>query len=443
LENYCHPGEGTEFSGAICMLNQAIGDFLNQQATQRFLRYVTIDTRSDPQSGTRPSTAGQLELARLLAGELAELGLEDILCDENGYLYARLPATPGAFGPAITLCAHLDTSPSESGAHVRPVVHENYSGGVIGFKDRPDLVLSPDISPELSQFTGQAIITASGNTLLGADDKAGIAEIMAALAAWQQFGDLPHSELRIVFTPDEEIGHGVDRIDLARLGQYGYTIDGGQMGEIEDECFDAWEAIVTFSGRNIHPGYAKGRMINAAAIAARFVGALPEHQTPEHTDQREGFWHLTHIGGDENQARIQMILRDFERQNNSARINFLRHLLRGFEMRYGGLKTELIVKDQYSNMRQVLVQYPEVTEKAIQAIQDAGLSVIRKPIRGGTDGARLCFMGLPTPNLFAGGLMFHSKTEWIARSALQKGAEVIIHLCRRWAQDPDPQKKRA
>jgi tripeptide aminopeptidase len=416
------------------MIEQAVLEFLDIQASQRFLRYATMDTRSDPESTSQPSTEGQLQLARLLSGELAELGLCDILCDEKGYVYARLPATAKVSGPAITLCAHLDTSPSESGAQVQPVIHEDYDGGVIRFKDRPDLILSPELSPELTHFVGQTIITASGNTLLGADDKAGIAEIMAALAAFQRFRDLPHTELRIVFTPDEEIGKGADHIDLKRLGQYGYTIDGGMMGEIEDECFDAWQAVLNFTGHNVHPGYAKDKMVNAAAIAARFVAALPEHLTPEHSEKREGFWHLTDISGNENQAQVKLILRDFERESNSARIELIRQMLCCFEMRYPAMKAELKLKDQYSNMRQILSKYPEVTEKAVLAIKDAGLSVIRKPIRGGTDGARLCFMGLPTPNVFAGGLMFHSKTEWIAKIALQKGAEVILHLCRHWTQ---------
>jgi tripeptide aminopeptidase len=406
--------------------------FLRNEALSRFLRYVQVDTGSDDASGTCPSTPGQLELGRMLAGELASLGLEAVSLDNHGYLYATVPASPGATGPAITFCAHFDTSPSENGRGVTPRLIEHYDGGEIRFPDADDLLLSPDSSPELSQFVGETIITASGTTLLGADDKAGLAEIMAAVAAICTFPDLPHPELRLVFTPDEEIGRGADRIDMARLGTVGYTVDGGLMGELESECFDAREAVIDFTGRNIHPGYAKGRMINAGAIAARFVAALPEYETPEHTENREGFWHLTAFSGDENRARARMILRDFERAKNDGRITLLEQMVRTFTIRYPGLGIELKTKDQYRNMGDVLAAHPEVVRMAETAMVGAGVRVIRKPIRGGTDGARLSFMGMPCPNLFAGGLMFHSKTEWVPVKALEKSTETILHLCRLW-----------
>ena len=415
------------------MIDNQISDFLRQEALERFLRYVQVDTRSDENCDRSPSSDGQLELAGMIAAELGALDMGAVELDRHGYLYAVLPASRGTSGPAITFCAHLDTSPSESGAGVRPVRHPDYDGGEIRFGDAPDLVLCPAMSPELLKFKGDDIITAGGTTLLGADDKAGLAEIMAALAAFRRFERLVHPELRIVFTPDEEIGRGADRIDMTRLGRFGYTLDGGLTGELETECFDARGAHLVFYGRNIHPGYAKDRMINAAAIAARWVAALPEAQTPEHTEGREGFWHLLQIEGDENTAHLRMILRDFEKARNQGRIDLLEQLNRTFELRYQGLRIELKIKDQYRNMHAVLEQHPRVVALAEQAIAAAGLTVIRKPIRGGTDGARLCFMGLPCPNIFAGGLMFHSKTEWIPVSALQKASEVVVHLCRLWA----------
>lgn len=415
------------------MLDQTITSFLLKEASDRFLQYVRVNTQSDPDSKVHPSSAGQLELGHLLVKELLALGLSDVILDDNGYVYAKKPAQGCDHAPPITFCAHLDTSPSESGANVTPILHPFYDGGNIIFPKNESLILSPDISPELLQFVGQTIITASGDTLLGADDKAGIAEIMAALAAFQSFPELSHPELRIVFTPDEEIGQGTDQIDLNRLGNFGYTIDGGLVGSIETECFDAWQVDLTFWGRNIHPGYAKNKLINAVAVAARYIAGLSEWQTPEHTEKREEFWHLTSFNGDENKAHCKLILRAFEREQNKKKIELLRQSCRIFEMRYKGLKIDLSITDQYRNMQEILAQHPEVVAKAVQAIETAGLPVIHKPIRGGTDGARLSFMGMPTPNIFAGGLMFHSRIEWIPQIALQKGAQVIVELCASWS----------
>lgn len=416
------------------MLEPRIQTFLLTEARERFLRYVRIETSSDENSGKHPSSDGQWNLAQLLKQELEDLGLEDVLLDENCYLYATLPASGGISAPSITFCSHIDTSPSESGANVEPLIHENYNGGILRFPQNSTLELSPEDSPELINCVGQNIITASGNTLLGADNKAGLAEIMAALAAFQHSKDLSHPELRIVFTPDEEIGQGADLIDMTKLGQYGYTIDGGEIGELEDECFDAFRANLTFQGINVHPGYAKNRMVNAAAIAARFTAALPEYESPEHTEEREGFFHLTNIQGDENLARLSFILRDFDRKRNLRRIDLLKKLIESFELQYKGLKIELVLKDQYQNMREILQNYPEVVRKAEQAIDMAGLPLIRRAIRGGTDGARLCFKGMPTPNIFTGGMLFHSKKEWIPEIALQKAAETIVHLCALWTE---------
>jgi tripeptide aminopeptidase len=406
--------------------------FLLAETRDRFLRYIQIDTTSDEHAGTHPSSAGQWQLAHQLETELIELGLTVVEVDQYCYVYATLPASAGVSVAPLTFCAHLDTSPSESGMHVRPLRHEAYNGGVITFPDNPQLTLSPEDAPELTDRVGHTLITASGQTLLGADDKAGIAEIMAALAAFQRFPDLPHPELRIVFTPDEEIGEGTLYIDMSRLGTYGYTLDGGEMGELEDECFNAQRAQFVFLGHNVHPGKAKNHMVNAAAIAARFIAALPEQETPEHTDHREGFYHLMDVHGNENRAEAAFILRDFDAAANLRRIDFLRQLCTVFELRYPGLRIESHFTEQYQNMQTVLAQYPEVTRKAAAAITAAGLPVLRRPIRGGTDGARLCFRGLPTPNIFAGGMLVHSKKEWISETALQKAAEVIIQLCQEW-----------
>ncbi|PID58583.1 peptidase T [candidate division KSB3 bacterium] len=414
------------------MLTSEIRAFLLNEARERFLRYVRIETTSDENSGRHPSSAGQWNLARLLQQELEELSVDQVLLDDSCYVYARLPASQGVTAPSITFCSHIDTSPSESGQGVEPLIHEEYEGGPLYFPNAADLTLSPDDSPELKNYMGQNIITASGDTLLGADDKAGVAEIMAALAALQHFHDLPHPELRIVFTPDEEIGEGSDRIDLKKLGQYGYTVDGGEMGELEDECFDAVQADLIFKGINVHPGQAKDRMINAAAVAARFTASLPEYDSPEHTEKREGFFHLTKMEGEENQAGLSFILRDFDRTNNLRRIDLLKQLIQTFELRYPGLKIELELKDQYRNMREILQNYPDVIHKAEEAIRMTGLPLIRQAIRGGTDGACLCFKGMPCPNIFTGGMLFHSKKEWIPEIALQKAAETILQLCALW-----------
>ena len=413
-------------------MNEKIYSFLRKQARERFLRYVRINTQSDPTSKMHPSSEGQWILARLLKEELIELGLSAVELDAHCYVYATLPASMDFVGPAITFCSHLDTSPSESGANVRPMVIDNYDGGDIRLPGSGRRLLTPAESPELLTFIDETIIISDGRTLLGADDKAGIAEIMAALCAFKAFPELQHPELRIVFTPDEEIGAGTDFIQMKRMGEFGYTMDGGMIGEIEQECFDAWELVLVFNGRNIHPGYAKNRMVNAASLAARFVAALPEWESPEHTENREGFYHVTRIEGDENSATVKLIIRDFDRVVNNRRMDYLKQLARTFELRYGGLEINVKAKDQYKNMKEVLRRYPDVADVAKTAITASGIAVRENPIRGGTDGARLCFLGVPTPNIFTGAMMVHSKTEWIPEVALEKASEVIVRLCGLW-----------
>ncbi|MDJ0720284.1 MAG: peptidase T [Desulfobacterales bacterium] len=410
--------------------------WIRRQALERFQRYVAIDTRSDPQSGRHPSTDGQGELARRLQAELAAMHGLEVTLDDYGYLYIARSGRKAVGKTAITFCAHLDTSPSVSGRGVKPVIHRNYDGEALHFADDPSLLLTPEDSPELLQHIGEDIVTASGRTLLGADDKAGLAAIMTALEFLHVETDWPHPELRIVFTPDEEIGEGADHVRPERMGQVGYTIDGGALGELEAECFHALRAEITFSGLNVHPGYAKNRMINAAAIAARFAAALPAHETPENTAGREGFHHLTAIGGNESKARLELILRDFDAAGNARRVAVLEQLCATYRALYPGVIIDLAVEEQYRNMKEVLERHPDVLAVARQAFDAAGVAVVDKAIRGGTDGARFCFMGIPTPNIFAGGLLFHSRKEWIPVRALQKSTEVILQLCRLWAQSP-------
>lgn len=410
--------------------------FIRQRVLDRFRHYVSIDTRSDPESRRHPSSDGQWDLARILCAELEAMPGLTAELDDHCYLYTHKPARHSASPQALTFCAHLDTSPSVSGRDVVPLVHRSYAGGPLRFPDDPDLTLTPDDSPELMKYIGEDIVTASGRTLLGADNKAGLAAIMTALEILHTAEDWPHPELRIVFTPDEEIGEGADHVRLDRMGAVGYTIDGGDLGELEAECFDALKAEIIFTGLNVHPGYAKNRMVNAAAIAARFAADLPAPETPEHTAGREGFFHLTAIDGNESQARLDLILRDFEADGNRRRVDILENLKAAYRKLYPRLTIDLSVREQYRNMKEVLDRHPEVLAMGRRALEAAGVEVIDRAIRGGTDGARFCFMGMPTPNIFAGGLLFHSRKEWVPVLALQKSTEVILHLCRLWAQAP-------
>lgn len=414
-------------------ISKEITSFLESEALTRFLRYAKVYTTSQDETGKHPSTDRQFDLAKMLEVELNELGLKKVELDEHCYIYATLPPSSGAGGTPIGLVAHVDTSPAVSGENVKPNFHENYDGTPLKFPDDPDLQVTLEDSPQLKNFIGDDIITASGQTLLGADDKAGIAEIMAALAAFQKFPELKHGEIRICFTPDEEIGMGTAKINLEKLPKYCYTMDGGEPGELEAECFDAWSATVNIKGISVHPGFAKNKMINAATVAARFLASLPESETPEHTELREGFFHVTNLSGTEEEAQIKMIIRDFDRANNERRMDHLRKLKEYFEYCHPGLKIELDLKHQYENMWVVMEKYPESVELARKAMEEAGLTVKQKAIRGGTDGSKLSLMGHPTPNIFAGGMLFHSRKEWIARSALRQAAETIVNLAALWA----------
>lgn len=415
-------------------LSKDITAFLQSEALTRFLRYVKVHTTSDENTGKNPSTERQFDLARILEKELKDLGLKDVHLDEFCYLYATLPPSSGVKGTPIGLVSHFDTSPAVSGKNVKPIIHEKYDGKPFSYPDDPDLKLTQEDSPELKHFIGDDVITASGQTLLGADDKAGMAEIMAALAAFQKFPELKRGEIRICFTPDEEIGMGTAKIAKEKLPKYCYTIDGSEPGELEAECFDAWGATVNFKGISVHPGFAKNKMINAATVLARFLAALPDHETPEHTELREGFFHITNVSGTKEQAQAKMIIRDFIEANNQRRMEHLNHVKDLFEFRHPGLKIEIEYKHQYQNMWTVMEKHPESVELAKKAMEMAGLTVKQKAIRGGTDGSKLSLMGHPTPNLFAGGMLFHSRKEWIAKSSLRKSAETIVNLAGLWGE---------
>jgi tripeptide aminopeptidase len=415
------------------MLSNEIKEFLLEEAVNRFLKYVRIWTTSDEDSQSHPSTENQFELGKILAAELKKLNLENVILDHFGYVYADLPASSGLENARrIGLIAHIDTSPAVSGKNVKPVIHKNYDGGIIEFVGNNDIKLTVEDSPILKDYIGLDIITSEGDTLLGADDKAGIAEIMTMCAAWQKFSELKHGPITVCFTPDEEIGKGTLNINKQRLPEICYTMDGSKMGELEFECFDAWKATISFTGLSIHPGYAKNLLINAIHIASRFLSEIPEYESPEHTEEREGFYYVTKLKGTVEEANIILIIRDFIEDNNKNRIEFLRKLKDLYELRYPGLKIDLKFEHQYSNMLQFVEKEKIVLDLAEKAIEMAGLEVKIHSIRGGTDGSRLSEMGIPTPNIFSGGLLFHSRKEHIPTLALQKASEVLLHLAQLW-----------
>ncbi len=415
------------------MLSEEIKEFLLEESVNRFLRYVQVWTTSDELSQSNPSTENQFELGKILAAELSELNLKNVIHNNFGYVYADLPASSGLENVRrIGLIAHIDTSPAVSGKNVKTVIHRNYDGGTIEFVSNKDLKLTVEDSPILKDYIGLDIITSEGDTLLGADDKAGIAEIMTACAAWQRFPDLRHGPVTICFTPDEEVGKGTSNINKQRLPEICYTMDGSEMGELEFECFDAWKATITFTGLSIHPGYAKNLLINAIHIASRFLCEIPEYESPEHTEEREGFYFVKALNGSVEEAKTVLIIRDFIQDNNKKRMEFLRKLKDIYELRYPGLKIDLQFEHQYRNMLRFIKKEKIVIDLAEKAIVMAGLEVKIHSIRGGTDGSKLSEMGIPTPNIFSGGLLFHSRKEHIPTLALQKASEVLLYLAQLW-----------
>ncbi len=407
-------------------------------ALERFLRYVTYDTTSDEHSKTVPSTPGQLVLMKQLVSELQALGLDDVVLDEHGYVMATVPATTaGAEVPTIGFIAHVDTSPDMPGAGVRPIVHERYDGRDIVLPDDSSAVLKPGDDAALAGQIGHDVITASGLTLLGADDKAGVAAIVAAAEFLVAHPEIPHGRIRIAFTPDEEIGRGADHFDVARFGAAcAYTLDGGGLGELECESFSADAMTLTFQGFNTHPGYAKGRMINAIKLAADFISRLPRGSTaPEVTDGYEGYVHPYQVQASVDRTSVKVLIRDFVTAALKEKERLLERFANDVVAAHPGASVSAVIEESYRNMREVLDQRPEVVERARAAMRMAGIEPIERPIRGGTDGARLSFMGLPTPNLFAGEHNFHSRLEWISRQEVEKAVEVMVNLCRVWCSE--------
>jgi len=403
---------------------------------ERFLSYVKIDTQSSDTSETFPSTAKQKDLAANLKPELEALGLQDVQVTPWGYVLAAWPTNQKHKVPAIALIAHLDTSPDVSGAGVEPQLHKNYQGQDLVLSAGDSVVLKVAENPLLKEQIGKTIITASGNTLLGADDKAGIAEIMDALTYLAEHPEIPRPNIKIVFTPDEETGRGVEHISVFEIGaEIGYTVDGEHLGEIEDETFCADSLEIHVFGINVHPGMAKDKMVNAVKIAARIIEKLPKNAlSPETTEKREGYVHPNQINGNVETATVKFIIRDFTKKGLKKSEKMIEKLTAKVTAQFPGAKSEVKVSESYRNMKVVLDKYPDVLAKAEQAVAMAGLKVLRSSIRGGTDGAKLCFMGLPTPNLFTGGHNFHSKQEWIALEDMRKASEVLVNLMKIWAE---------
>jgi len=402
--------------------------------TERFLRYVVIDTQSDPASPTCPSTAKQKNLGTLLVRELHEIGIADAHLDEHGYVYATIPANTDKSVPVICFCSHMDTSPDCSGADVKPQIVKNYQGGDIVLPGDPAQVIRVRDNPALKEQIGNDIVTSDGTTLLGADNKAGVAEIMDAARFLIGNPQLKHGTIRILFTPDEEIGRGVDKVDMKKLGAaFGYTIDGESAGHLEDETFSADAATVTITGVSAHPGFAKGKMEHAIKIAARIVERLPQDTcSPETTEGKEGFLHPVGIGGALESATIAFIVRDFTDQGLRDKEALLETIVKDVMKDFPHSSYAIEIKEQYRNMKQVIDRHPEVVDNAMEAIRRAGLQPVRSSIRGGTDGSRLSFMGLPCPNIFAGEHAFHSRTEWVSVQDMQAAVRTIVHLATIW-----------
>ncbi|WP_163195089.1 peptidase T [Clostridium thermarum] len=396
---------------------------------ERFLKYVKMDTKSDEESTTVPSTAKQLELAKVLVKEMEEIGLVNVSLDENGYIIGELPSNIDKEVPVIGFIAHMDTSPDMSGENVNPQIVKNYDGGDIVLNKEQNVVLSPMEFPDLREYVGQDLITTDGTTLLGADDKAGIAEILTAVEYLINHPEIKHGTIKIGFTPDEEIGRGADHFNVqAFAADFAYTIDGGKIGELEFESFNAAAAKIKIQGRNVHPGYAAGKMKNSILIANDLVGRFPADEVPERTAGYEGFYHLNSMKAEVEETILHYIIRDFNRENFERRKQFVQHAVEEINKKYGEGTAILELKDQYYNMKEKIDEVKYIVDVVHEAMEAVGVKPIVRPIRGGTDGSRLSFMGLPTPNIFAGGENFHGKFEYVPIQSMEKAVEVIVKI---------------
>lgn len=404
------------------------------QVAERFMRYVQVDTQSDPESDASPTTEKQKNLSRTLADELRAMNLSDVSMDDHGYVYATIPSNTNKNVPVIAFCSHVDTAPDCSGTGVKPILHNGYDGKDIVLPDDNSQVLKVSDSPYLKNHIGKDIITASGTTLLGADDKSGVAAIMQAAKFLMDNAAVKHGEVRIIFTPDEEVGKGTAHIDMGKVNAVaGYTLDGGEAGSLEDETFSADSATIIVHGVISHPGYAKGKLVNALKIAGSILDALPRNEwSPETTEKEEGFVHPTAVNGIAEKATISFIVRDFKTEELKNHHDRLKAIAEKIVAEFPGASMEYQPKEQYRNMKDILVQHPHVVDYAAEAIKRAGLTVTTESIRGGTDGSRLSYMGLPCPNIFTGMQNIHSKLEWIGTSDMAKAAETVVHLCTVW-----------
>ncbi|KIY23501.1 peptidase T [Mesobacillus subterraneus] len=396
---------------------------------ERFTSYVKIDTQSNGNSESTPSTEGQLTLANMLVEELKSIGMEDVTIDENGYVMATLPANTAKEVPTIGFLAHLDTATDFTGKNVHPQVIENFDGNPIILNKEQNIILSSADFPELPQYKGHTLITTDGTTLLGADNKAGIAEIMTAMAYLIKHPEIKHGKIRVAFTPDEEIGRGPHKFDVEAFhAEFAYTVDGGPLGELEYESFNAASAKLTFKGQNVHPGTAKGKMVNSAKIAMEFNSKLPSEEAPEHTEGYEGFFHLISINGDVEETTLTYIIRDFDRDSFQARKELMQKITNELMLTYGETRVKLEMNDQYYNMKDKIEPVKEIVDIAYEAMENRGIKPIVKPIRGGTDGSQLSYMGLPTPNIFTGGENFHGRFEYISVDNMLKSVETIVEI---------------
>ncbi len=405
--------------------------------TERFMRYVQIDTQADPSSKTCPSSEKQKDLSKVLLAELLAMGIVDAELDEHGYVYATIPSNTKKKVPVLCFCSHVDTAPDCSGTGVKPILHTNYQGGDISLPDDTTIVISPKDFPYLKTQIGHDIVTASGLTLLGSDDKSGVAEIMDAAQYFMSNPDIKHGKIRILFTPDEEIGRGVDNVDMEKLGaDFGYTLDGGERGSLEDETFSADGVTINIKGVSAHPGYAKGKMESAIKIASAIVAKLPKKKlSPESTEKKQGFVHPVSMSGVLEHATLQFIVRDFTDEKLKKHEATLQKIVNKVLKKYPNSTADFVVKEQYRNMKVVLDKQPMIVDVAKCAIERAGMTPKLDSIRGGTDGSRLSFMGLPCPNLFAGEQGIHSKREWVSRQDMEKAVETIVNICQIWEEE--------